>query len=348
MVSSPPDIPTASPPRRRRRFVLIYVAFLLALILGALRLVRIEADVWDYYYPEIAATGASTASQGRSERAFDILTLGGSVMLQVEDALEMRLQQNLDGRVRCFHLATTAHTSRDSWLKYRRLAGQKFDLVIVCHGINDVRMNYWSANQFRDDYTHCPWYANLTRDTHSGRLTLGARLLRFARQQGLGPPTAAEYVHGETLKTEATFEANLELLAREAAVRGDRVLLLSMPAHLPDNYTRSRFEAGELDYGAGSVKHPAELWGSPTQVWQGITAHNRRTRTVAGRHPHVQLVDLPEKISATGANFSDICHLTAVGRQRLVDAVAPLITEILGSRTHQRPSRTVRTDRGPS
>lgn len=329
-MASPSDTPAVSSPRRRRRFVLVLIVFLLVMAFGILRLVRIESDVWDYYYPEISATGAATASDDRSDQTFDVLTLGGSVMLQVEAALEMRLQQNLDGRVRCFHLATTAHTSRDSWLKYQRLSGQNFDLVIVCHGINDVRMNYWPANQFRDDYTHCPWYANLARDTRSGRLTLGERLMQFARQQGLGPPTPGDYAYGETLKTADTFEANLGLLAGEAGKRGDRVLLLSMPTYLPDGYTRARFEAGELDYGIGTARHPVELWGSPTQVRQGIAAHNDRTRTVADRHRHVQLVDLPERIAATGTNFSDICHLTAVGRQRLVDAVVPVITEILG------------------
>lgn len=323
---------TASPPRRRRLFVAVYAVFLLIAAAAVLRLVRVDADVWDYYYPELDASGATSAAPTADDKTIDILTLGGSVLLQVEESLEQRLRKELRANVRFFHLSTTAHTSRDSWLKYRLLADQRFDLVLVCHGINDVRMNYWPADQFRDDYTHCPWYAGIVSDTVTGRLTLWDRLKRFATQDGLGPPSAADYRYGETIKTATAFETNLRQLVDEARRRDDEILLLTMAAYLPEGYTRAAFDAGQLDYGSGEVRHAAELWGAPQQVIRGIAEHNRRTRAVASRDSDVRLVDLDRELTAGGTNFSDICHLTRVGRQRLVDVVVPVVVELLGDR----------------
>jgi len=323
---------TSSPPRRRRWFFAAYITFLVLAVVAVLRLVRVEADVWDYYYPELRASGAISAPSSRDDDTFDVLTLGGSVMLQVESALETRLRSELGDRVRYYHLSTTAHTSRDSLLKYKRLDQQKFDVVILCHGINDVRMNYWPKARFKNDYTHCPWYAALQRDSQVGRLTLWDRVRDFATQDGLGPPRQEDYPLGRDLKTPPAFESNLLQLASDAAHRDERVVILTMASYLPEDYTRQAFLEGGLDYGTGEVSYAAELWGEPGQVVAAIAEHNRRTRAVARRHGHVRLVDLEKSIEASGRNFSDICHLTRVGRQRLVDAVVPVVVEIVTGR----------------
>jgi lysophospholipase L1-like esterase len=323
-----PDSPSPSP-RRRRWFVAIYIAFLALVVVAVMRLVRVEADVWDYYYPELRSSGAVLAPISRDDGVLDVLTLGGSVLLQIESALERRLGSELGDRVRYYHLSTTAHTSRDSLLKYQQLSQQKFDVVILCHGINDVRMNYWPQAQFRDDYTHCPWYESLQRDASGGQLTLWNRLTDFASQEGLGPPPPNKYPLGRDLKTPAAFETNLQQLASAAVTRDDRVVILTMAHYLPENYTRKAFRDGQLDYGIGDVKYAAELWGKPEQVAAGITEHNRRTRAVSQQHENVRLVDLEQQVEPSGRNFSDICHLTRIGQQRVVDVVAPVVVRVI-------------------
>ena len=323
-----PDSPSPSP-RRRRWFVAIYIAFLALVVVAVMRLVRVEADVWDYYYPELRSSGAVLAPISRDDGVLDVLTLGGSVLLQIESALERRLGSELGDRVRYYHLSTTAHTSRDSLLKYQQLSQQKFDVVILCHGINDVRMNYWPQAQFRDDYTHCPWYESLQRDASGGQLTLWNRLTDFASQEGLGPPPPNKYPLGRDLKTATAFETNLQQLASAAVTRDDRVVILTMAHYLPENYTRKAFRDGQLDYGIGDVKYAAELWGKPEQVAAGITEHNRRTRAVSQQHENVQLVDLEQQVEPSGRNFSDICHLTRIGQQRVVDVVAPVVVRVI-------------------
>jgi hypothetical protein len=317
---------------RRRWFVAAYIALLVVVVVAVLRLVTVQADVWDYYYPELKASGATSAAGSRDDGTIDVLTLGGSVLLQIESVLEMRLREELGDHVRCYHLSTTAHTSRDSLLKYRQLAGRKFDVVIICHSINDVRMNYWPQSRFQADYTHCPWYAHLEHDVQLGQLTLWDRVVQFATQEGLGPPAAADYPLGNDLKTPPAFENNLSQLAIEAAARDDRVVFLTMAAYLPNGYTRKAFQDGTLDYGTGDAKYTAELWGEPQQVLAGIVEHNRRTRAVAGRHEHVRLVDIEASIEASGQNFSDICHLTRSGQQRIIGELVPVVVEIVKSR----------------
>ena len=324
-----PESPAPPGRHRRRLFLAGYIAFLLVLALVTLKLVRVEADVYEYYYPELRSSGVLDTAVSRDDDTFDVLTLGASVLFQVEDGLERRLQRDLDGRVRCFHLSTTAHTSRDSRLKYSRLAGRQFDLVMVCHGINDVRMNYWPADEFRDDYAHCRWYANLRDHEQAGTLSLWDRLASHAHQEGLGPPLAADYVHGETLKTGQPFERNLVNLVHEAAGRDDPVLLLTMASYIPEDYSRARFDAGQLDYGPGDVRHAAELWGRPDQVASGIAEHNRRSRLVADWFDNVTLLDIAARIPADGRHFCDPCHLTAAGQRRFVDDVAAVIVELL-------------------
>ena len=323
-----PDSPSPSP-RRRRWFVAIYIAFLALVVVAVMRLVRVEADVWDYYYPELRSSGAVLAPISRDDGVLDVLTLGGSVLLQIESALERRLGSELGDRVRYYHLSTTAHTSRDSLLKYQQLSQQKFDVVILCHGINDVRMNYWPQAQFRDDYTHCPWYESLQRDASGGQLTLWNRLTDFASQEGLGPPPPNKYPLGRDLKTPAAFETNLQQLASAAVTRDDRVVILTMAHYLPENYTRKAFRDGQLDYGIGDVKYAAELWGKPEQVAAGITEHNRRTRAVSQQHENVRLVDLEQQVAPSGRNVSDLCHLTRIGHQRVVDVVAPVVVRVI-------------------
>jgi len=317
---------------RRRWFVAAYIALLVVAIVAVMRLVTVEADVWDYYYPELKASGATSAPGSHDDGTIDVLTLGGSVMLQIEPVLEIRLREELGDRIRFYHLSTTAHTSRDSLLKYRQLAGGKFDVVIFCHSINDVRMNYWPKSRFQADYTHCPWYAHLAHDVQLGQLTLWDRVVQFTTQEGLGPPASADYPLGSDLKTPPAFENNLSQLACEAAARDDQVIFLTMASYLPKGYTRRAFQDGALDYGDGDAKYAAELWGEPQQVVAGIVEHNRRTRAVAGRHEHVWLVDLEAAIEATGQNFSDVCHLTRSGQQRLIGKVVPVVVEIVRGR----------------
>src|SRR5262249_50877564 len=151
--------------------------------------------------------------------------------------------------------------SRDSLLKYRSLAHQRFDLVIVYNSINDTRMNNCPPEVFRADYTHCTWYRQLKRYEDSAFFRhcvlafslarLGDRISEaFGNEQLLprsDPPEAWRHF-GADIKTRATFEANLSEIVTTAKTKGERVVLMTFAYHVPPDYSLEAFRAGKLDY----------------------------------------------------------------------------------------------------
>src|SRR5262245_19850020 len=171
-----PRIDPKSRPRRRVRKVLLAVCVLvLAGELGTRLYWWLHTGappfsantMWYTHYPEIIESGVEDGPISNSDEVYDILLLGGSVLSPYFGDVDKRLGQALRTRlgrpVRVFNLCKPAHTSRDSLLKYRSLAHQRFDLDVVYNGINDTRMYNCPPEVFRADYTHCTWYRQLQR-----------------------------------------------------------------------------------------------------------------------------------------------------------------------------------------
>ena len=51
-----------------------------------------------------------------------------------------------------------AHTTLDSYLKHKALHNKTFDVVVIYHGINEVRANNSPPEIFKPDYSHYAWY----------------------------------------------------------------------------------------------------------------------------------------------------------------------------------------------
>lgn len=117
------------------------------------------------FYPHLYDTGVLEADLGRDDGHLDVLMLGGSVIEDrfstIRAELEAQLAERTGKSVRVFNLGRRGHTSRDSLLRYRELADKPFDLVLIYHGINEVRMNNCPRSMFREDYTHAAWYVQI-------------------------------------------------------------------------------------------------------------------------------------------------------------------------------------------
>src|SRR5438128_105395 len=179
VVSAPP---VPAPAKQRRRWRNALVLTLLLFTLGEIT-TRIYwcidretpffslNTIWYGYYPELRNSGALDAVIRNDDDVYDVLILGGSVISPAfhfdKDLVNSKFEAALKRPVRIFNLATPAHTSRDSLLKYRALAQQKFDLVILYDSINDTRMNNCPPQMFRADYTHCAWYRQIDRCQHN-------------------------------------------------------------------------------------------------------------------------------------------------------------------------------------
>lgn len=113
-----------------------------------------------FYYMELRAITHTPSP--RSVPSCDILLLGASALHENWGSLTQQLLEALpsrtDRRVRLHNVAVPGQTSPDSFYKYRHLADQRFDLVLVYDGINDVAANNFPTTLFREDYSHWSWY----------------------------------------------------------------------------------------------------------------------------------------------------------------------------------------------
>ena len=328
----------------RRRIVVsvLYLLYLLFLVLVSVRFVQWwrferatrsvlpESRVWSYYYPELLRSGALAA--GDLEAGPRVLLLGGSVLKHLSGPLEAELEKRI-GRVQLVDLAVESHTSRDSFHKVGRLDLTNFDVAVFLHAINEVRFNYWPAGEFADDYSHVGWYRKIERDTREGFQASSWAFDMVRDFYELGPPTEDRWPWGAELKTALPFRSNLESIAVRASAAGLPLVVATMAIYLPESYTQDRFLAGELDYGDGPTRLPAEFWGKPEHVVIGVATHNEIAREIAAHHDGVVLVDLARDLPQQGELFEDPCHLTAAGLELAAERLAASLASSLNMDT---------------
>ncbi len=296
----------------------------------------------DAFYKDLPLV-RRVAPSGR-DTIIDLLLLGGSTLHNDYGAIQALLLERLTSmtrrRVRVFNLGMPAHTSRDSYFKYRALAGLGFDLVILYDGVNEVRANNVPPALFRDDYSHYAWYqlVNDVLDRHRLRpLATPYTLLHLSRE--LAERRAARTGHrrtvppddlgsiwteyGGAIRTAAPFRHNVEATLDLAAARGDPAIVMTYAYYLAPGYTAAAFRDRQLDY--ARHRSPIALWGRPANVTAGIDAHNTVIRGIHAARPDVGFVDMAAAIPHSRVFFDDACHLTIAGSARFVDALLPVI-----------------------
>jgi hypothetical protein len=331
--------------RWRRRILFCAVYFLFLAVLGevgarafwktrGVPFFTAHRRVYRSFYPMLPPL--ERAPLDEDKEGFDVLLLGGSALHldygDIEHVLRERLCRALDRRVRVHNLSAPAHTSLDSYYKYKHLADKRFDLVVVYHGINEVRANNCPASTFRSDYSHFAWY-KLINDFERRAdarwfilpYTIEFVVLKAAGRLGWSAflpthePAPESLNDGCDVKTEASFRRNLEGILETAAGRDERVVLMTYAFHVPPDYAKSAFDDRVLDYTVHLF--PIELWGRPDCVVAGIRAHNAVVTALAATHERVLFVDQNERIPHEALYFNDICHLTHEGSARFADHI---------------------------
>ncbi len=271
-----------------------------------------------------------TAPVAQDDGVLNILLLGGSVMRRAHDsgAIYKGLNKFYKGRFRIFHLAEPGHTTLDTLYKMRRVRDKSFDLVIVYHGINDVRANNCPDAVYQPDYTHVTQY-RMARQVMDGGSPdfllpvmgqyLWSHFVLEPRGQAIPQLHMKAWLkHGATIKTTDAFRNNLRATVDLAREQGAKVVLMSFAYYVPTDYTHERYKAGALDYTADKYSYPVELWGQPANVIKALDAHNGVIRQVA-RERETYFVDQTALIDAAGKNFTDICHFTAAAMEQFTD-----------------------------
>ena len=242
------------------------------------------------FYPELKSVSYERRHETR-EDVVEVLLLGGSVLsvewTAIEALLAERLTRETRRPVRVYNLAEAAHTTRDSLLKYQRLDGSAFDLVVIYHGINETRTNNAPPDVFRDDYGHYSWYRfvnAIDRDRWLEAVALpyffkhASIILRDRLGLSEVVPTSdprPEWLeYGKDVKSAGPFRENLTAILDRARTRGEPVLLMTFASNIPDGYSNEKFEALEL--GIHQAPFAPALVGPPRIRGRGDRGPQRR------------------------------------------------------------------------
>jgi len=300
-----------------------------------------KPGILNSFYPELKFI--VDADNPRVRGRMDVLILGGSVISNawgnVGTVVREELSRSSGRRISVLNLARPAHTTLDSYWKYRELKNRHFAVVAIYHGINDARTNNCPTDVFKADYSHYSWYLDLHRlRAHSESewmvLPYTIEMLFHRIEARLGKrriiPTASppkQWVEqGAEIKSKATFESNLQRILHLAKERKTRVMLMTFANHLPANYSRSAFQSQSLPYSLHSA--PVEAWGSPANVSKAIDVHNEIIRKLAGENPSVLFVDQANLIPEQAGFYNDACHFTARGCLIFGEKMAETIGEL--------------------
>jgi len=266
----------------------------------------------------------------RGDGTFDVLLLGGSVMMNVGERVQTALEQTVAGPVRVYNPSKSGHTSWDSRSKYLHLDAARFDLVLFYHAVNEARANNCPPEVFREDYTHYGWYRGMQAYDAGGKryLTLPFTLqyvwAKVTPQIGLAT-TVPKHVprdewldYGSDIRTGPCFRRNLEWIADTAVERGDPFVALTFASFVAPGYTHQKFmdkQLGMADGGEATI-----LWGRTENVAKAIAVHNEAVLDLRKRKD-VSVVDMRNAVPAQPQYWRDICHMSDEGRGLWVAAL---------------------------
>jgi hypothetical protein len=282
------------------------------------------------YLPEIKEAKLYDAPCEQNGSTLSVLVLGPSVWFEGFGDLAARFEKELAAKlgrqVHVYNASCPGHTTRDAFVVYRFVPKQRFDLVVVYHGINDTFLNNSRPELFRLDYSHAPRFEQIrlldARPEHAWFVlpyTLCYTRSRVGEKLQIDPRPRHELAekYGMNLQTPPAVRANIQGIIDLSRARKAQVLLLTNAWHLPSDYTEEAFAAKSLDYDQHCS--PIATWGTVESVSAGMKAHNEVVRALAHENNDVLFADM-EKLMPHGKQyFNDVCHFNAKGCEVFVD-----------------------------
>ena len=350
------------PLRKRLLRLMLFLIYLVVLLeVGSRIYWKIKRDVpffagrqgwYGRFYEELKDSGVWEADLGKDNDTFDVLLLGGSALDRIHRSLGIDSSAMPEAfgkfagrKANVYNLAAPGMSTLDSLIKYRLMAkyDKHFDLVVVYHGINDVRLNNCPSEKFRDDYTHAGFYKQIKRmEAQMGLLPffrlpytieytiihiMSSKKFEFYVPRHKLNPSWKQ--HGTQIKTATPFRENLlEIIRLADATRSEPIVLLTFAWYIPEDYSLAKCQARQLDYSGQTRPDAVENWGTVEGVRKGLAVHNRVIRQLKGQ-PGAVVLDFESMVPKNGENFNDVCHLSEEGKQLFLDA---LIEKLVDSR----------------
>ncbi len=279
------------------------------------------SQIWKSFFPEWERSGIEAAPTSRDDGYFDVLILGASTVADpnITQFLKEELTKAVGRPVRVWNLAMPGRMSIENVWLYDRVRDRRFDLVLYYQGINDVFMNNTPPGAFSDDYSHSydVWrYEAFQQQNVATYFALPFTLeywvrMKMDRWKITDRPQVDHPQYAADLRTPPVFQANLERLVSTAAVRGDRLMIMTFAYYIPENYSEEAFAAKQLDYDGHLIA--IRTWGLPHLVRNGTDAHNERIVRVHQQHPELLFVDQRSMIPDGKQFWHDCCHFTEDG-----------------------------------
>ena len=167
-----------------------------------------------------------TEFENYTENSTNILFLGGSVLDYSSGQIEEMVENNSSKSYKIYDVSRKAHTTLDSYYKYRYLVskGYDFDYIVFYHGINEVRANNIPEEFFEKNYEHYSFYRLVNQVFRPDNLfldvfldtSLGYRYYELYASKNFKDVTIPQHSprkkwmnYGENIKTKRTFRKNL-------------------------------------------------------------------------------------------------------------------------------------------
>lgn len=220
------------------------------------------SSVAEFYFPELKPSKQNPPAP----KKHNILLLGASVLNptwgSVEEEIKKALNESIPGAFTIHNMGMPSHTSRDSLIKYNLLEAYTFDKIFVYHGINVIRMNNYSRERYKSDYSHIHWYRIVNPFIKHTELPFIATPFMiqhtwFKITTRNNDEEFENKEYGNEIKTGKALASNLKTIAEIAKERGEDLIFATFATHLPANYSEEDFNAKKLDYAKHSL--PVEV-----------------------------------------------------------------------------------------
>ncbi|MBF0216937.1 MAG: hypothetical protein HQL30_08100 [Candidatus Omnitrophica bacterium] len=320
-------------PLVKKRSISVYVAVVYVLFIVAV------LEIWARSYYSISRNANFFAKPGdlvymwypelkNSDRyeydpdKFNVLLMGGSALTsqwgKIPEYISSVGQKAMGKEIRVVNLAAAAHSSLDSFYKYRETLDKRFDMVVIYHAINETRANNVPPELFRSDYSHYAWYEEINWYFKHPTLRKSFFLFPYFTKHLFEQlkrevlfrnnyvpqhsPKKEWLTFGKDVKTRVSFEKNYRNIVEVADRKKEPLILMTFA------YSVTRY----LNASAGREKSFIDIFGDPDNVVLGIEVHNGIIRSLAGEFNSF-FVDQWKYLSQKDDNFSDICHFSDEG-----------------------------------
>lgn len=296
------------------------------------------------FYPQVAQTEKEAADDDGNIR---VLLLGGSVLYsdygKFSEKLKDELRRMTGGDCEVYNASFPAHTSLDSYYKYKMLSNVRFDYVFFYHTINELRANNAPTAVYKRDYSHYSYYylINSLMNDPLSRFTVIPFTVRYVMSRigertGLFVYVPTHYPkedwveYGRYVKSAESFMKNMENIRKIAVSKNEKMIIGTFAHYIPENYSKELFDKKMLDY--NEHYFPVELWGDLENIKTGLLIHNFLIREVFSGKQGVLIANFESMIPEGREYFDDVCHMTEKGCSLMASELSDIILKDLESR----------------